>query len=99
MDKWKVYVAGITVEVEARGINMALGQTGLFAQSSQEEYIKSPDAAGVWIYRVWLNGKWETAVLKQLTQQDHKYPHRQQEAEESSAAIDIKNSQSSQEED
>lgn len=64
MNKWRIYVAGITLEVEGGNDFEALRKTGLFQTIKQADYFQTFDRDNMWIYRVEINGKTETAVIK-----------------------------------
>lgn len=70
MNKWRIYVAGITLEVEGHGDFQTLRDTGLFGEKiEQVDYFQTFDKDNMWIYRVELNGKIETAVIKRIEQE------------------------------
>lgn len=69
MDKWRIYVAGITLEVDGNGDYKTLRDTGLFGKIEQIDYFQTRDTDNMWIYRVELNGKMETAVIKRTEQE------------------------------
>lgn len=65
MDEWRIYVAGITLEVKSDGGDYkTLRETGLFGKIEQIDYFQTFNKDNMWIYRVELNGKMETAVIK-----------------------------------
>lgn len=64
MNKWRIYVGGITLEVDGSGDYQTLKNTGLFEEIEQIEYFQTFDTDNMWIYRVKLNGKQEIAVIK-----------------------------------
>ena len=66
MNKWRVYVAGMVLEVEGSGDWQTLRQTGLFEKIEQVDYFQTRDTDNLWIYHVQLNGKTETAVIKRI---------------------------------
>lgn len=70
MNKWRIYVAGITLEVEGHGDFQTLSDTGLFRRIEQIDYFQTHDTDNMWIYRVELNGKMETAVIKRTEQEN-----------------------------
>lgn len=69
MNKWRIYVAGITLEVDGHGGFQTLSETGLFGKIEQIDYFQTHDTDNLWIYRVELNGKIETAVIKRMEQE------------------------------
>lgn len=69
MNKWRIYVAGITLEVDGHGDFQTLRETGLFGKIEQIDYFQTYDTDNMWIYRVELNGKMETAVIKRTEQE------------------------------
>lgn len=64
MNKWRIYVAGITLEVEGHGDFDTLRKTGLFGKIEQVDYFQTYNTDNMWIYRVEVNGKDEIAVIK-----------------------------------
>ncbi len=64
MNKWRIYIAGITLEVEGGGDYEALRNTGLFKEVKQIDYFQTYERDNLWIYRVEMNGKNEIAVIK-----------------------------------
>lgn len=69
MNKWRIYVAGITLEIEGGGDYDTLRKTGLFGKIEQVDYFQTHKTDNLWIYRVELNGKMETAVIKRTEQE------------------------------
>lgn len=70
MNKWRIYVAGISIEVEGHGDYQTLSDTGLFEKIEQIDYFLTATRDNMWIYRVKLNGKFETAVIKRIEQEN-----------------------------
>lgn len=66
MNKWRIYVAGIVLEVKGGGDYATLRETGLFGEIEQIDYFQTFDKDNLWIYKVELNGKIETAVIKRI---------------------------------
>lgn len=69
MNKWRIYVAGIVLEVNGGGDHATLRETGLFGKIEQIDYFQTFDKDNLWIYKVELNGKMETAVIKRIEQE------------------------------
>lgn len=69
MNKWRIYVAGITLETEGSGDFDTLRKTGLFGKIEQIDYFQTHDTDDMWIYRVEINGKMEIAVIKRTEQE------------------------------
>lgn len=69
MNKWRIYVAGIILEVEGRGDYGTLRKTGLFKNIEQVGYFQTFDTDDMWIYEAELNGKMETVVIKRVEQE------------------------------
>lgn len=70
MNKWRIYVAGISIEVEGNGDYQTLKNTGLFEKIEQIDYFLTATRDDMWIYRVKLNGKFETAIIKRIEQEN-----------------------------
>ena len=66
MNKWRIYVAGITLETEGGGDFETLRRTGLFGEIEQVGYFQTYERDNLWIYRVELNDRTETAVIKRV---------------------------------
>lgn len=66
MNKWRIYVAGMILEVEGAGDWHTLRKTSLFGKIEQVDYFQTADKDNLWIYQVELNGKMETAVIKRI---------------------------------
>lgn len=66
MNNWRIYVAGITLEVKGNGDYQTLKETGLFEEIEQIDYYQTYNNDNMWIYRVKINNKYETAVIKRI---------------------------------
>lgn len=69
MNEWRIYVAGIALNVKSNSDYEALRETGLFGRIEQIDYFQTLNTDNLWIYRVELNGKMETAVIKRTEQE------------------------------
>ena len=70
MNKWRIYVAGITMEVQGEGDYATLKKSGLFTDIEQIDDFVTSDHDNLWIYKVMLNGRPEIAVIKR-TENEH----------------------------
>ena len=70
MNKWRIYVAGIAMEVQGEGDYATLKKSGLFTDIVQIDAFVTLDRDNVWIYKVMLNGRPEIAVIKR-TENEH----------------------------
>lgn len=70
MNKWRIYVAGIAMELEGEGDYAVLKKSGLFTEIEQTDAFVTADGDNLWIYRVMLNGRPEIAVIKR-TENEH----------------------------
>lgn len=70
MNKWRIYVAGIAMEVQGEGGYTTLKKSGLFTDIEQIDAFITLDRDNLWIYKVMLNGRPEIAVIKR-TENEH----------------------------
>ena len=70
MNKWRIYVAGIAMEVQGEGDYTTLKKRGLFTDIEQIDPFITVDRDNLWIYKVMLNGRPEIAVIKR-TENEH----------------------------
>ncbi len=70
MNKWRIYVAGIAMEVQGEGDYTTLKKSGLFTDIEQIDAFITLDRDNLWIYKVMLNGRPEIAVIKR-TENEH----------------------------
>ena len=70
MNKWRIYVAGIAMEVQGEGDYATLKKSGLFTDIEQIDAFVTSDHDNLWIYKVMLNGRPEIAVIKR-TENEH----------------------------
>ena len=70
MNKWRIYVAGIAMEVQGEGDYTTLKKSGLFTDIKQIDAFITLDRDNLWIYKVMLNGRPEIAVIKR-TENEH----------------------------
>ena len=73
MNKRRIYVASITLEIEGSGNFETLRKTGLFGEIEQAAYFQTYERDNLWIYRVEPNGRTETAVIKRVEGEAGKY--------------------------
>ena len=66
MNKWRIYVAGIAMEVQGEGDYATLKKSGLFTDIEQIDAFVTLDRDNLWIYKVMLNGRPEIAVIKRI---------------------------------
>lgn len=66
MNKWRIYVSGLTLELKGGGDYEVLRKTGLFKEIEQVDYFQTYERDNLWIYSVELNGKREIAVIKRI---------------------------------
>ena len=64
-------MAGIALEAEGHGDFETLRSTGLFGKIEQVDYFQTFATDNMWIYKVEINGKPETAVIKR-TENEHR---------------------------
>ena len=67
MNKWRVYAAGIMLTLGTKGYGSeydVLRETGLFEDMELVTHFQMSGNGGLWIYRVKLNGRHETVVIK-----------------------------------
>ena len=64
MNKWRIYVAGLQINVDGGGDFETLKKTGLFSKMEQVDYFRTCERDDMWIYKVEINGKPEIAVIK-----------------------------------
>ncbi|EOS52807.1 hypothetical protein C809_00428 [Lachnospiraceae bacterium MD335] len=70
MNKWRIYVAGIAMEVQGEGDYTTLKKSGLFTDIEQIDAFITLDRDNLWIYKVIINGRPEIAVIKR-TENEH----------------------------
>ena len=70
MNKWRIYVAGIAMEVQGEGDYTTLKKSGLFTDIEQIDAFITLDRDNLWIYKVMLNGRPVIAVIKR-TENEH----------------------------
>lgn len=70
MNKWRIHVAGIAMEVQGEGDYTTLKKSGLFTDIKQIDAFITLDRDNLWIYKVMLNGRPEIAVIKR-TENEH----------------------------
>ena len=66
MNKWRIYVAGIAMEVQGEGDYATLKKSGLLTDIEQIDAFVTLDRDNLWIYKVMLNGRPEIAVIKRI---------------------------------